>query len=121
MTSVVRVRSGGEKCKSDDECAKNKVTVSCLDKKIMKLQEELENITNDFQININSIESKINVLNARINKEQYRRKSKYLDNKNTENIEKDNCYKKNQLPKHYLHILFHTMLVIYLFTKKKLK
>jgi predicted nucleic acid-binding Zn-ribbon protein len=126
MTSTVRNLSGGSKGKSEDECSKNKVSVSCLDKRLTQLQEELEN----FQNIINNIESKINLLNARINKEQYRRKSVITsmkientenneNNENIKNIENQSCSKNNQLPKHYLQLLFHTMLVIYLFTRKK--
>jgi Cu2+-containing amine oxidase len=115
MVSVMRNTSGGYL--ENEECSKSKLSLCYLEKKTNNDYQHWEKEIADIKSIIDTLEQKVNLLNAKLNKERYRRKSFIDEHKFTKHVEEENEQNGNN-HKQFLHIIFHTVLFIYFFAKK---
>lgn len=122
MVSVMRNISGGNHSEND-ECSKSKLSLCYLERKTNIDYQHWEKEIADIKSIIDKLEEKVNLLNAKLNKERYRRKSFIDEHKFARHVEEENEQneqneQKCNNQKQYLHIIFHTVLFIYFFAKK---
>ena len=115
MVSVMRNTNGGYL--ENEECSKSRLSLCYLERKTNIDYRHWEKEIADIKSIIDTLEEKVNLLNAKLNKERYRRKSFIDEHKFARHIEEENEQKCNN-HKQYLHIIFHAALFIYFFAKK---
>lgn len=117
MVSVMRNTSGGYL--ENEDCSKSKLSLCYLERKTNIDYQHWEKEIADIKSIIDTLEEKVNLLNAKLNKERYRRKSFIDEHKFARHVEEENEQKcNNHKHKQYLHIIFHAALFIYFFAKK---
>lgn len=115
MVSVMRNTSSCNQSEND-ECSKSKLSLCYLERKTNLNFEHWDAEIASIKAIIDTLEEKINLLNAKLNKERYRRKSFIDEHRLARNEEEGNEPKGVQL--HFLHFVFNTVFLIYFFTKK---
>jgi hypothetical protein len=118
MVSVMRNTNGGYL--ETEECSKSKLSLCYLEKKTNIDYQHWEKEIADIKSIIDTLEQKVNLLNAKLNKERYRRKSFIDEHKFPKHVEEENEQNEQNGNNHkqYLQIIFHTVLFIYFFAKK---